>query len=352
MESNLRVLFLPDWREGNPYQTLLADALSKQAVDPVFPNGRRRGLPITRAAADADAKLIHLHWPEGFLGQKGQLIDTIRSFRLPLEIAHIGRRIPVVLTAHNITPHTRPLDQATISFSRKIFRSVSRIVCHSEASAEAISEFVGKTSPKDIIPHGDLLDDLPKLPSKREARRYLNFPESSSICLVFGAMKEYKGVSELVDLWKEAAPPATLVIAGKASDSEIAESLTERTKDFDRIEFREGFLEDKDLSAYLSASDMTIFNYRRILTSGGAILARSAGLPIAITERANCVDLGEPDPAVQRFKNDPQSLRRAVEMCLKTNCGSTDQWRASISWQRVAKLTKESYARAMLSVGH
>ena len=42
----MRVLFAPDYREGTPYQTLLADALGRLGVKVSFLSDYHRGLPI------------------------------------------------------------------------------------------------------------------------------------------------------------------------------------------------------------------------------------------------------------------------------------------------------------------
>ena len=64
----MRVAMLPDWRQGNPYQALLAEALAPLGVEAVFPAGYRRGMPLSRALLPRPRPdLLHLHWPTPYL---------------------------------------------------------------------------------------------------------------------------------------------------------------------------------------------------------------------------------------------------------------------------------------------
>ena len=53
----------------------------------------------------------------------------------------------------------------------------------------------------------------------------------------------------------------------------------------------------------LRAADCVIINYRELLTSGAASLARSFGVPLLIPARLNTVNLGEPVPRVFLFQS-------------------------------------------------
>ena len=44
----MEIVFAPDWREGVPYQRLLADALSAHGVRVTFLDGYRRVFPLRR----------------------------------------------------------------------------------------------------------------------------------------------------------------------------------------------------------------------------------------------------------------------------------------------------------------
>lgn len=58
------VVFAPDWRQGAPYQRLLAEVLGAIGLHVGFLSSYRRVLPLTRLLRQQPADLLHLHWPE------------------------------------------------------------------------------------------------------------------------------------------------------------------------------------------------------------------------------------------------------------------------------------------------
>jgi hypothetical protein len=68
---------MPDYRAVNPYQGLLAEALSQRDVDVQFANGYRRGLPLRRAWRDtSEASVQHLHWISPYLRGRNVLTQA------------------------------------------------------------------------------------------------------------------------------------------------------------------------------------------------------------------------------------------------------------------------------------
>ena len=70
----MNVLFAPDWRDGVPYQRLLAEALEQHGVRVSFLRDYKRGLPLARLvrerARQEPVDVLHLHWPEAYYPSK------------------------------------------------------------------------------------------------------------------------------------------------------------------------------------------------------------------------------------------------------------------------------------------
>jgi hypothetical protein len=102
---------------------------------------------------------------------------------------------------------------------------------------------------------------------------------------------------------------------------------------------------DEDLTLYLSAADCTVFNYPSLLTSGSAVLARSAGLPILFPNWLRTVDLGEPSARVFRFdrldKVFAELLHRTVN--LSRDYAAAADWRSATCWEVVAARPAKAY---------
>ncbi len=111
----MNVFFAPDYREGVAYQALLAGALAEHGVEVTFPLGHRRVLPLWRGIQHWRGDLLHLHWPEKFFEVRRDGLDFWRKVRYPLDLWLTARRLPIVLTAHDLRPHI-----ARASFSMAI----------------------------------------------------------------------------------------------------------------------------------------------------------------------------------------------------------------------------------------
>jgi glycosyltransferase involved in cell wall biosynthesis len=85
--------------------------------------------PDRLAAALADADLVHLHWPEWFVG-----LDAGRSRRVAATLADIG--VPVVWTQHNLAPHANPDDT---ELYRPWAELAEGVIHHSEWGRDAIT---------------------------------------------------------------------------------------------------------------------------------------------------------------------------------------------------------------------
>jgi hypothetical protein len=110
-----------------------------------------------------------------------------------------------------------------------------------------------------------------------------------------------------------------------------------------------GWLSDDQLKLWLSAADAAVFNYRQILTSGAASLARTWGLPLLIPSRLDTVALGEPSPFVHRFKNFETDFGPALQNALRVapDFTAAAPWREACSWDTVARLTADGYRSAI-----
>lgn len=230
-----------------------------------------------------------------------------------------------------------------------IFRNAGAVITHSAGARDTlVKEFPEDTGRFHIIPHGDLSQTLPPLTSRDAARDALKV-SSAPFCLMFGAIEPYKGIEEVIRFWNTCSPPLRLVVAGRVSNPDYEKTLRAMAGANPEIEFRFGWLSDSELSHWLSAADVVLFNYRTILTSGAACLARYVGVPVVLPDRLTTVDLDEPHPYVLRFQNLDdsltQKLREAVH--LSRNAAVAEKWRERTSWSEIAKQTAAAYHAAL-----
>jgi glycosyltransferase involved in cell wall biosynthesis len=345
----LEVFFAPDWQSGVPYQTLLAKALQRYGVNVRFLEGYKRILPLTRLLATQRCDVLHLHWPEAYFASRHDAFDWFRGARFPIDLAGATKRCVLVTTAHNFQVHNRANEAFMTRNVRCAHAKAAVVFAHSAIAKERLIESFGLPAEKvQVIPHGDLSVALGAPVPAPMARHELGLG-LGKIALVFGTVEPYKGLEEIIAWWHQAQPDIKLAIIGKPVTSEYAARIELLIADLRNSIHHFDWLPNEQLRLWLSAADVTIFNYRRIFTSGAASLARSFGIPIVLPKRLDTVVLGEPTPYVRRFTNFStdfaDQLSAALEM--QPDFAAASSWRKACSWDTVARLTAAGYRYAV-----
>lgn len=348
----MKVLIAPDWRAGNPYQDLLAQALERQSVSVDFLQDYKRVFPLARSVRGSSANIFHLHWPEAFYSRAKARLDWYRHARFPADLELACQNRILAYTAHNLLPHSRHTRLFQLSAKvnvRYVVRRAGIIFAHSAAAkSRLVAELGAQESKVRVIPHGDLSGTLGTPIPRNEAIRALDIG-SAPFALMFGAVDQYKSYEEIIRWWKQSNQPLRLAIAGKPRTPAYGQHLLELIGGAPNIIPAFEWLSEEQLRLWLSAASLVIFNYREILTSGAACLARSYGIPIVLPKRLTSVDLGESSPYVVRFSTPETDLGQQLELALglKPDFEAAADWREACSWDRVARLTAEAYADAL-----
>ena len=345
----MKVFFAPDWRNGVPYQRLLAEALSRTGGEVQFLQGYKRGFPLTRLLAKERCDILHLHWPEAYYPKKGDGLDWFRRARFAWDLRGGTNRCALALTAHNLHAHNRADEPFAKRNMRAAHERAGVVFAHSEVAKLRLVEAFGVAAEKiQVIPHGDLSVTLGKPISAAEARQALGLG-AGKLALIFGAVEPYKGQEEVIAWWRQNQPEVALALVGQPNTAEYGRKITEMIGGDPRITTRLEWLSEEQLRVWLSAADVAIFNYREIFTSGAANLARSWGLPILLPKRLDTVVLGEPTPSVHRFTSFADDFGTQLRAALEAppSYEAAAEWRMQCSWDRVAQLTMEGYRRAL-----
>jgi beta-1,4-mannosyltransferase len=306
--SPLTVLMLPDCREANPYQSLLASAIEQQGAIVHFPKGYRRGLPLLRAVLAQRVNILHLHWILPYI--KGQYYwqKVLYGIKLWVDIFLVQRLgVRVIWTVHNQVTHDTQFPQLEQWIRRRIAHQVDRLILHHQSTpiAQLYSISPNKTQ---VIPHGHYRDVYPPKVESTDARQSLGLPLTGNVYLSLGLLRPYKGIEQLLTLWREHPETATgntLLIAGKA-DSAYAEELQKLTADLPSVVLMPEFIESDRIHLFFSAATFAVLPYRNILNSGSLILAMSYGVPVI----------------APRLGNIPESLGSADQLLYDAD----DQW--------------------------
>jgi beta-1,4-mannosyltransferase len=345
----MNILFAPDYRAGVPYQTLLADALIRRGANVRFLEGYKRIFPLSRLLQDQHCDILHLHWPEAYYSRRGDAFDLFRTARFPFDLHRASQRAVLVTTAHNFHAHDRAAEMLIGRNVRYANRKSRIVFAHSAGAKQKLVQAFGlDPSLVRVVPHGDLSVAMRPPVNQAEARHQLGLGDGK-LALMFGSVQPYKGLEEVIAWWRNEQPPIKLAIVGRPITERYGMQIARAIADTPQILRRFEYLPDDALGLWLSAADVVICNYREILTSGAACLARSVGVPLLLPNRLDTVELGEPTPYVRRFNDFATDFRLELNAALSMppDYSAAASWRHECNWERIADITIDGYQRAL-----
>lgn len=242
--------------------------------------------------------ILHYHWLEfqslkALSGMPYKLL-SIALYKL------LGGNI--VWTIHNLTPHDKKFLTLHKFIHRWMARRASLIHIHSHSALSLVSDYLKIDTNKILIlRHPEF--PYKKLSKEEALKEFLsNYGDGRTllkkpIFLIFGGISEYKGIREIVAILSSQEKQFTLIIAGyvKLGQENLHNFIIENTIDDSRIIYVPTFIPEKHYPSLLHASDICVFNYDDILTSGGVAMA------IAYKKRIIAPSLG----CLRDFKNNP-----------------------------------------------
>jgi glycosyltransferase involved in cell wall biosynthesis len=288
------------------------------------------------------------------------------KWRLPLDLWFLefcrGRGSKIVLTVHDLLPHDT--GEAYKRTFDELYRIVDAIICHSDhVKARLEAEFSVPEGKISVIPHGPFFYDLPASGLEKTLQSFELEPEKVLI-LWQGIIFPYKGIDLLLRSWQQVeanVDDACLVIAGTGAP-ELLDQIRGQVKDLDlkRVKLHFRFISTEELVALYRASDVVVYPYRAITTSGALATGLALGkaiiasdLPVFrelltnsenafLVDPQNSVELaGALTKLIQDRALREQFARKVREM----NFG--DQ-----SWLSIAKKTVQTYESVLSHFSH
>ncbi len=258
-------------------------------------------------------------------------------------VSRLRRNRPVVLTAHNVLPHSGDADERR---RRAIYGAFDRIVVHTRSGAEQLAGFGVPAERVVRIPHGTF-DAPPAAAIEAPSGRTLLF---------FGLIRHYKGLDVLVRALA-GIPDARLVVAGDPLDP-IApiKALADELGVGDRIEWRLGYLPEEEVETLMREATLAVFPYRGGESASGALAtAFGHGRPVVASDVLGEIveeyDAGLVVPredsdalaeAIRRLLDDPAALERAFI--------GTEAARRGLSWSAIAEAHERLYTDLLARV--
>lgn len=245
------------------------------------PDGRTRYIDHMRGCAPSDVEtlafswktalfgkydVLHVHWPEFLLRSDGAGKTIAKRLLAVLLMTRIRvqRRI-VVRTLHNLDPHEggpwieRRLDQMLRSLTTGDIRLNSTTP-------------ITPGHPTATILHGHY----------RAVPEYqVNEKAIAGRILYFGLIRQYKGVDDLLDAYRElSAANPTLRIVGSPQDEQLKERIEDSAARDSGVSVRFGFIPDNELAVEIARASLVVLPYHQMHNSGAALLALSMDRPV------------------------------------------------------------------------
>ena len=356
----MKVLVFP--KDPNPYQELLYRSMPQSIKITYLTAPRKTVLQVLSYyprilislifGRFSGERILHIHWLYSLTLPSRLSVAKWIGYSYSTLFLSLTKilRYKVVWTVHNVLPH-----EALTSNDLKIRRKLSLIaavkIVHSKSTVQEMKRLGLDTENCRIIPHGNYQSAYPNNISDANARKALHIPQSAKVIAFFGRVEPYKGVPELLRVYKELAQTHKdmyLLIAGKCFDSKLQHLLSEAANEYERIQFHDGYIEDDKIQTFLNAADICVYPFSEITTSGSILLASSFGKPI-IAPRLGAIKDMPMQAGIFYDPSEKDALRNSILAVLKDAKGRQKMMEASkayaktLSWDKISQQTVELY---------
>ncbi len=201
-------------------------------------------------------------------------------------IKHLARKIPTVLTVHDVKQHSRKFGTSE-SFLRRYYHAFDRLIVHYEDGKRQMEEIWGVPPEKvDVIAHGIM--PLAREYDMMASRAKLGLEQDRKVILFFGGIRANKGLDvllEAMELIKTNDDSVLLVIAGGLPRGESFESyqqIIERYNLENHVKKFVYFIDDSDVDDFFAASNVVVIPYLNFEAQSGVLLRAYAHKRIVV----------------------------------------------------------------------
>jgi glycosyltransferase involved in cell wall biosynthesis len=353
----MRILVLP-YEESTPYQRLLYTEMRRQGAQVSYLGELTPShtlnlllLPLelmTRRITGG--RVVHLHWTYAFSWPGSRRIPALRTaayvwFAVCLTTIRVAG-LRLVWTAHNVLPH-EPVFADDIRARQRLARACDLVIAHSPSALAELAALGVQPGRMVVIPHGPLSPPVPatslRSPGAGSGPRRL---------LYFGKVRDYKGVEDLLAAFAALPGDAAvrLTVAGECPDQRLRAALDALAPQArGRVTLRLQRVPDEEVSGLLASADAVVLPYRRVTTSGTAMLALAHGRPLIVPDLASLSDL--PAEAVLRYDGTVAGLTEAlITVCragpdvIAAMSAAAREFSDTMSWPAIAAKTMTEMA--------
>ena len=274
---------------------------------------------------------------------------------------HQSTGIPRVLTVHDSEPfHGTRVSRLQINGWLEALRNFDQLIVHTEHSVEKLVAMEIEEDRINVVEHG-VLPIVPG-PISETSKRTADFTNTPIRLLLFGHLKPYKGIAELLDAIAMLQPDVRcrihVTIAGRPDDSigDLQDCVQVRAI-HDVVDLQLRFLSDDELHSLIEDADVLLFPYHMIDASGAFMAVLPYG-KIVVASKLGIFDESLTDgvDALLVPPRDVGALASAItrlvdDLALRQHLSSGARLLADAipSWRSIAAKTIDVYRRALTS---
>ncbi len=262
--------------------------------------------------------LVHYHWFEA-TDFKSLIGIFWKTFWLTVYKISGGK---IVWTIHNKYPHVKKYKSLNKLFRKYLARIANRLHVHCRSAVKIMAPILSVPTDKFfIVDHPDypvkIIDRLQALKIFKQKYPSIIIHPNKKIFLSLGAIAEYKGLLELLTIFKE-IENVTLIIAGvvKKGSEKYFSNLTKQAEGNDNIIILAKFISESEINIFYGISDFVIFNFDEILTSGSVILALNHNTKVIAPAMGCLNDIKNRNLILFEKKNNLSNLNEVLKNLL------------------------------------
>lgn len=270
----------------------------------------------------------------------------------------LAKRLPVVLTVHDIRSHYERFVSRDSFFKRSLRIPHCLITHYRNGKRQLIDHWGVEDERVAVIPHG-IMTPLHRPVSRSEACRKLNMPEERRILLFFGSIRPNKGLDILLEALNNIRlkdPEVLLIVAGavpRGMSFQKYSDIIEKLDLSENVRTVINFIPDEDVDSFMAAADLVVLPYVKFEAQSGVLLrAYAHKKPVVVSDVGAMGELVSSDKVGLVVEpGAPKVLAEAIINVLD-NSGDfqshyTKQLEEKYSWKNIAEMTIHSYEKAI-----
>ena len=346
----MKVIHAPFYKE-NPYQTKLTDAIKDNNVEIEFKTSFKhlfKDLIVRREKAD----IVHLHWLPKYDRKPVSILKGLYFVGRVMALKVLGYKLAI--TVHNIVHHESTFEKLDLFVYRSTARMSDALFVHAPSTIDKVAkEWKVRDKNKIVVTyHASYIGSYNNIVSSENAKQKFELEKESMSFLIFGGIRPYKEIIKLIKLFEELDSSSnTLIIAGRPVTDEFDQQIKSAIKDDNNIIYHNHFIDDEEVQNYMNAADAVVLPYKKLLTSGSALLAMSFGKACIAPKLGSIIDVLDENGAILYDQTQPQGLKEALHKALECknrlnkmgehNYQKATEW----SWDNMAKTTVDTYQK-------